>query len=80
MASIQDIQQDIIDEFDMFEEWMGKYEHIIDLGKGLPIIEEQFKTEVEHVEGGHVPSDASPKRRLYIRLAQRGLRATVTRM
>ena len=36
MASIQDIQQDIIDEFDMFEEWMGKYEHIIDLGKSLP--------------------------------------------
>ena len=41
MASIQDIQQDIIDEFDMFEEWMSKYEHIIDLGKSLPLIEEQ---------------------------------------
>ncbi len=51
MASIQDIQQDIIDEFDMFEEWMGKYEHIIDLGKGLPIIEEQFKTEDNLIKG-----------------------------
>lgn len=51
MASIQDIQQDIIDEFDMFEEWMGKYEHIIDLGKSLPLIEEQFKTEYNLIKG-----------------------------
>ena len=54
MASIQDIQQDIIDEFDMFEEWMGKYEHIIDLGKSLPLIEEQFKTEDNLIKGCQV--------------------------
>ena len=51
MASIKDIQQDIIDEFDMFEEWMGKYEHIIDLGKSLPLIEEQYKTEDNLIKG-----------------------------
>ncbi len=51
MASIQDIQQDIIDEFNMFEEWMGKYEHIIDIGKSLPLIEEQFKTEDNLIKG-----------------------------
>tara|TARA_B100001057_G_C22802222_1_gene931967 strand:+ start:155 stop:577 length:423 start_codon:yes stop_codon:yes gene_type:complete len=51
MASIQDIQQDIIDEFDMFEEWMGKYEYIIDLGKGLPLIEEEFKNENNLIKG-----------------------------
>lgn len=51
MASIQDIQQDIIDEFDMFEEWMGKYEHIIDLGKSLPLIQEQYKTEDNLIKG-----------------------------
>ena len=51
MASIQDIQQDIIDEFDMFEEWMGKYEHIIDLGKSLPLIEEKYKTEDNLIKG-----------------------------
>ena len=51
MASIQDIQQDIIDEFDMFEEWMGKYEHITDLGKSLPLIEEQYKTEDNLIKG-----------------------------
>lgn len=51
MATIQDIQQDIIDEFDMFEEWMEKYEHIIDLGKSLPLIEEQYKTEDNLIKG-----------------------------
>ncbi|MDG1916433.1 MAG: SufE family protein [Flavobacteriales bacterium] len=51
MASIQDIQQDIIDEFDMFEEWMEKYEHVIDLGKSLPLIEEQFKTDDNLIKG-----------------------------
>ena len=51
MASIQDIQQNIIDEFDMFEEWMDKYGHIIDLGKSLPLIEEQYKTEDNLIKG-----------------------------
>ena len=51
MASIKDIQQDIIDEFDMFDEWMGKYEHIIDLGKSLPLIEEAHKTEDNLIKG-----------------------------
>jgi cysteine desulfuration protein SufE len=51
MANIDDIQQDIIDEFDMFEEWMEKYEHIIDLGKSLPLIQEQFKTEDNLIKG-----------------------------
>ena len=51
MASIKDIQQDIIDEFDMFDEWMGKYEHIIDLGKSLPLIEEAHTTEDNLIKG-----------------------------
>ena len=51
MASIQEIQNDIIEEFDMFEEWMEKYEYIIELGKTLPLIDAQFKTE-EHIIKG----------------------------
>ena len=51
MASIKDIQQDIIDEFDMFDEWMEKYEHIIDLGKSLPLIEEAHKKEDNLIKG-----------------------------
>ena len=51
MSSIKDIQQSIIEEFDMFEEWMEKYEYIIDLGKSLPLIDEQFKTEDNLIKG-----------------------------
>ena len=51
MASIQNIQNDIIEEFDMFEEWMEKYEHIIDLGKSLPLIDAQYKTDDHIIKG-----------------------------
>lgn len=51
MTSIKDIQQDIVDEFDMFEEWMEKYEHIIELGKTLPLIDENHKTEDNLIKG-----------------------------
>ncbi|MGC6470974.1 MAG: SufE family protein [Flavobacteriales bacterium] len=51
MASISEIQQDIVEEFDMFEQWMDKYEHIIDLGKSLPLIDAQFKVETNLIKG-----------------------------
>ena len=49
--TIKEIQDEIIDEFALFDEWMDKYEHIIDLGKELPIIETQFKTEDNLIKG-----------------------------
>ncbi len=49
--TIQEAQSDIINEFDMFEDWMEKYEHIITLGKELPLIDEQFKTEDNLIKG-----------------------------
>jgi cysteine desulfuration protein SufE len=51
MATIQDIQQDIIDEFEMFDEWMAKYELLIEIGKSLPLIDEQYKTK-DHIING----------------------------
>lgn len=51
MASISEIQQDIVEEFDMFDQWMDKYEHIIDLGKSLPLIDAQFKVEANLIKG-----------------------------
>ncbi|MEC8610944.1 MAG: SufE family protein [Bacteroidota bacterium] len=51
MASISEIQQDIVEEFDMFDQWMDKYEHIIDLGKSLPLINAQFKVEANLIKG-----------------------------
>ena len=51
MGNIQDIQKDIIDEFEMFEEWMEKYEHIIELGKTLPLIKKDLKTKEHLIKG-----------------------------
>ena len=43
MKSITEIQKEIIDEFNMFDSWMQKYEYMIDLGKSLPIISPKHK-------------------------------------
>jgi cysteine desulfuration protein SufE len=48
---IQEIQDEIVDEFSMFDDWMQRYEYIIDLGKSLPLIDEQFKTEDNIITG-----------------------------
>ena len=49
--TIKEIQDEIVDEFSMFEDWMQRYEYIIDLGKALPLIEEQYKTEENIIKG-----------------------------
>ncbi len=51
MASIQEIQDEIVDEFSMFEDWMQRYEYMIDLGKSLPLINDQFKTDDYIIKG-----------------------------
>ncbi|WAC01223.1 SufE family protein [Lacinutrix neustonica] len=51
MQSIQEIQADIIDEFSMFEDWEERYQYMIDLGKDLPLIDEQYKTESNIIKG-----------------------------
>lgn len=49
--SIKDIQDEIVDEFSMFDDWMQRYEYIIDLGRALPLIGEQYKTEDNIIKG-----------------------------
>jgi len=49
--TIEAIQEEIIDEFSMFDDWMQKYEYMIDLGKSLPIIQENLKTEDRLITG-----------------------------
>ncbi|WP_293891938.1 SufE family protein [Flavobacterium sp.] len=49
--TIQEIQDEIVDEFSMFDDWMQRYEYIIDLGKSLPLIDEQYKTEDNIIKG-----------------------------
>ena len=49
--NIAAIQEEIIDEFAMFEDWMQRYEYMIDLGKSLPIIDENLKTDDLLIKG-----------------------------
>ena len=49
--TIKEIQDEIVDEFSMFDDWMQRYEYIIDLGKSLPLIDEQYKTEDNIIKG-----------------------------
>jgi cysteine desulfuration protein SufE len=48
---IKEVQDEIVDEFSMFDDWMQRYEYIIDLGKSLPLIDEQYKTEDNIIKG-----------------------------
>jgi len=48
---IETIQADLIDEFSMFDDWMERYEYMIELGKSLPIIDSKFKTEDNIIKG-----------------------------
>lgn len=48
---IEDIEKEIIEEFEIFDDWMGKYEYLIDLGKSLPLIDEKYKTENKIIKG-----------------------------
>ena len=43
--SIKDIEEEIVDEFNMFDSWIDKYDYLIDLGKSLPKIDSIYKTQ-----------------------------------
>ncbi len=49
--TIEEIQNEIIEEFSMFDEWMDKYEYLIELGRDLPQIEPKFKTNEYLING-----------------------------
>jgi cysteine desulfuration protein SufE len=49
--TIQEIQDEIVDEFAMFDDWMQRYEYMIDLGKSLPLIDESLKEDGNLIKG-----------------------------
>ena len=49
--TIKEIQEEIIEEFSMFDDWMDRYEYIIELGKSLPIIDQEFKLDENLIKG-----------------------------
>jgi cysteine desulfuration protein SufE len=51
MMTIAELQNEIIDEFSMFEDWEERYQYMIDLGKTLPLIDEIYKTDDHIIKG-----------------------------
>ncbi len=49
--SIETIQEELIDEFSMFDDWVQRYEYMIDMGKSLPLIDEKHKTDDKLIKG-----------------------------
>lgn len=50
-STIPQKEQAIVDEFALFDDWMGKYEYLIELGKDLPLIEDEYKIDDYRVKG-----------------------------
>lgn len=48
---IETIQNEMIDEFSMFDDWMERYEYMIELGKSLPLIDAKYKTDENIIKG-----------------------------
>ena len=51
MNTMKETEEELIQEFEMFDDWMDKYNYIIELGKDLPMIDSQYKTEEFLISG-----------------------------
>ena len=51
MKSLQEVQAEVVDDFSMYDEWLDKYEYLIDLGHRLPPFPEELKTEDRLIKG-----------------------------
>jgi len=51
MQAISDIQQELVDEFEIFDDWMARYEYVIDLGRQLPEFNDDWKTDENKIRG-----------------------------
>lgn len=49
--TIQEIQEQIVSEFSYFDDWMDRYNHLIDMGRSCPLIDEKFKTKNYLISG-----------------------------
>jgi len=49
--TINEIQDELIEEFELFPDWMDKYEEIVQMGKDLPLIDEKYKTDDNLIKG-----------------------------
>lgn len=49
--TIEEVQNELIEEFSMFDDWMQRYEYMIDLGKTMPLIDDSLKTDEKLIKG-----------------------------
>lgn len=49
--SIKEIQEEIIEEFAMFDDWMQKYDYLIELSKDIPLISEEYRLNENLIKG-----------------------------
>jgi cysteine desulfuration protein SufE len=49
--TVEQVQNEIIEEFSLFDDWMQRYEYMIELGKSLPLIDTQYKTDQNIIKG-----------------------------
>ena len=51
VGTIEERADEVVEEFELFDDWMGRYEHLIELGKALPAMNEAYRTELHRVRG-----------------------------
>ena len=51
MSTIAQIQAELVDEFEIFDDWMGRYEYVIDLGRQLDDFPEEWKNDQNKISG-----------------------------
>ena len=51
METINAAQEEIVEEFSLFDDWMQRYEYMIELGKSLPLIDPEYKIEDNIIKG-----------------------------
>lgn len=51
VMNIDEVQESIIEEFSLFDDWMDRYNYLIDIGKSLPVLDEKYKHKDFLIEG-----------------------------
>ena len=51
VSNIKEKQEEVVEEFSMFDDWMQRYEYMIELGKSLPLIDEKYKVDENLIKG-----------------------------
>lgn len=51
VSNIKEKQEEVVEEFSMFDDWMERYEYMIELGKTLPLIDEKYKVDENLIKG-----------------------------